>query len=225
MADNKETQSKDQHTTVSTVAPKSSKPQRKPGLLKAFHAGKKKQDTVKANGIVSGEFNKVSRLQYPKISRRKGIAILVICVLVVSAIAAVIFWRAKDSNEPAITKIQSESDYIDQGIKDLRNNVPDSDASDEEKIAYYDRLQGYSEQAEDYRTALDAFLKRAAIRSSDLDYMDYAAAARYYTKLGDKQGANAAIDKAISLLPPKPNESTGYDPALTKEELLKAKQQ
>lgn len=195
-----------------------------------LRVGKKSKSTAKDSGVVTSEFKKVHRFSpMPHVNvrflrTRRGVIAASVVVLLLIALGAFIVWRLNEANKPVVTKIQSESDYISQGISDLQNSVPDSEANDEVKIAYYDRLQGYSEQAEDYKAALDAFLKRADIRQSDLDYMDYASAARYYMKLGDKQGANAAIDKAISLLPPAANESTGYDPVVTKEELLKAKQ-
>ena len=181
-----------------------------------LRVGKKSKSTAKDSGVVISEFKQVRRFSFmPPVNlrflrSRRGAMIAVALILIIAATVAFFLWRKNQADKPVVTKISSESGYVDSKLDGLKSSEPTEDSTDEERILYYDQLQGYSELKEDYKTALDAFLKRADIRTSDLQYDDYTRVSVYYYKLGDIQGSIAATDKAIELLP-KTSTQPGYD--------------
>ena len=197
-----------------------------------LRAGKKKQAAVKDSGIVTSEFKPVHRFpKIPTVNRaslrtKKGLMVLGTVVALLLVIVGIILYMNRTKPAPRIEG-QTEAQYISKSIKDLEAKVPDSSASQSERIKYYDQLVINYQLAGNYQKAVDTFMKRADIQSADLDYMDYTQLATFYISLEQKENAIAALDKAISLLPSAVNEETGYDPAVMQSQLeqMKAEQQ
>lgn len=200
-------------------------------LMVKLREGKKKQAGVKDSAVVSSEFKKVYRLpSLPKISwaylkTKQGITILAIVILFITMLVVVTVWTIREYRKPVVTKLPTQQEYVNSKIDSLEEGTPPTTASKQEQLQYYDQLQNFYELAENYKKAAEIFEKRASLESSDLDYLDYSKAARYYRNIGDKSKAIAAINKAISLLPPQANEETGYDPVLEKQSLEQFKEE
>lgn len=194
-----------------------------------LRAGKKKQAGVKDSAVVSSEFKKVHRLpslphlDVSKLRTKRGMTIVVLVILLIAALTGFTIWRIKESRKPVVTKIQTEQEFVSSKLAGLEGNAPASNSPKQERLQYYDRLQNYYELAGDYKKAAETFEKRATLESSDLDYQDFGTAARYYSNIGDKVKALAAIDKAISLLPPAANEQSGYDPVIQRQAMEQLK--
>lgn len=199
-------------------------------LMAKLRVGKKKRAATKDSVVVSSEFKKVRKLpgvpkiDLTKLRTRKGAAIACILLLIVAAIVAVIVWQVKESKKPVVTKYPTEQEYLSNKIKYLKDNTPTESASQQDQVKYLDDLQRNYDLTMDYQKAAETFEKRASLQSFDLDYQDYGRAAAYYIKIQDKPKAIAALDKAISLLPPDANEETGYDPALVRETLVSTRE-
>lgn len=200
-------------------------------LMVKLRVGKKKQAALKDSGIVTSEFKKVQRLPHlPKINwtalrTKRGMAIAAILLVLIAGIVAAVVWAVQESRKPPVTKLQTEQTFVTNTIDGLEQDAPPENASKQEQLQYYDKLQNYYDLAGNYKKAAEIFEKRAGLESSDLDYMDYGRASKYYSETGDKTRAIAALDKAISILPTTANEETGYDPVLVKESLERAKQE
>jgi tetratricopeptide (TPR) repeat protein len=142
------------------------------------------------------------------ISRQRKLTLLVAAGVVLVCAGILAYKTVGPGKRPphGQTSQQGFANYLEE----LENNPPAASATKSDKAMYYKKLSVTKADVGDYKGAIAAFNSGVQTEAGTFDYVDYINLAGYYQELGDKQGANSALDKASRSLPSADNPDTGY---------------
>lgn len=135
-----------------------------------------------------------------------------IAAVVIVAASGVSWFILNREPAPTYTTIPSEQQFFDKRLNELLASPPKSAASTTSKAGYYADLTHTYADLKKYPEAIESFKKWEAQADGDITYFDYLDLAKFYHETGDKTGAVAAVDEALSIMP-EDDPSTGYNKA------------